>query len=198
MNRAHRWLSIFEGCLLAAISLHILQSAGLLISGTAGLTLIVTHTTGWPLGYLFFLLNLPFYLLAFLALGLPFTLRTFASITLLSALTELLRATVVINIHPAVAAPLGGMLLGFGLILIFRHQASLGGFNILAVYLERTRGWHASLTTLSGDLVILALGVVVMDPVAVGYSLLAFLALTTVVGRYHRPPAWATPKPVGA
>ncbi|QEW07007.1 YitT family protein [Nitrincola iocasae] len=191
MSTTHRWLSLFEGCLLVALGVHLLNAANLLISGTAGIGMILTQLTPLSFGQLFFLLNLPFYLLAWNTLGIDFTVRTFFSISMLAGLSELMRLFIHIDIDPLFSALLGGMLVGFGLILLFRHNASLGGLNILALYLERRLGVHASKTTLAGDALVLLLAVMVVDMTSLMYSLLAFLTLCSVVGRYHRPPEWA-------
>jgi uncharacterized membrane-anchored protein YitT (DUF2179 family) len=191
MNITHRWLSIVEGCLLVALGLHILNSAGLLISGTAGVGMILLRLTDLSFGQLFFLLNIPFYILAWYTLGRDFTLRTFFSISLLSVLSELMKHYVFLSIHPVLAATLGGLLVGFGLIILFRHNSSLGGVNILAVYLERRFNIHAGKTTLIADICVLIAAVVFLDLSSLMYSLVAFLFLSSVVGRYHRPPKWA-------
>lgn len=191
MKTTHRWLSIIEGCLLVALGLHILNSAGLLISGTAGAGMILLRVTDLSFGQLFFMLNIPFYILAWYTLGRDFTLRTFASVSLLSLLSELMKQYVVLSIHPLLSGALGGLLVGFGLIILFRHNASLGGLNILSVFLERRFGIHASKTTLVADIAVLMAAVVFLDWSHLGYSLLAFLLLSSVVGRYHRPPKWA-------
>ncbi|MGO3455269.1 MAG: YitT family protein [Marinomonadaceae bacterium] len=135
MNVTHRWLSIIEGCLLVALGIHILNSAGLLISGTAGIGMILRQFTDFSFGQLFFLLNIPFYILAWRTLGRDFTISTFVSISLLSAFSELMRHYVSIDMNPILSGTLGGLLVGFGLIILFRHNASLGGLNILSVYL---------------------------------------------------------------
>ncbi|MBU1465820.1 MAG: YitT family protein [Gammaproteobacteria bacterium] len=191
MKTTHRWLSIIEGCLLVALGLHILNSAGLLISGTAGAGMILLRVTDLSFGQLFFLLNIPFYILAWYTLGRDFTLRTFASVSLLSLLSELMKQYVVLSMHPLLSGALGGLLVGFGLIILFRHNASLGGLNILSVYLERRFGVHASKTTLVADIAVLMAAMVFLDWSHLAYSLLAFLLLSSVVGRYHRPPKWA-------
>lgn len=195
MKTTHRWLSLVEGCLLVALGVHLLNASQLLISGTAGIGMILTQLTSLSFGQLFFLLNLPFYWLAWRTLGPVFTLRTFFSISLLAGLSELMRLFIHMDIDPVFSALLGGMLVGFGLILLFRHNASLGGLNILAVYLERRYGIHASKTTLTGDLLVLLLAVLVVDLHQLAYSLLAFVTLCSVVGRYHRPPEWARVSP---
>ncbi len=192
MVTTHRWLSILEGCLLVALGIHLLNASNLLISGTAGLSLILQRLTDLSFGQLFFVLNLPFYVLALRYMGRAFTLRTFVSVSLLSLLSELMRRYLAFDIaEPAFAAVLGGMLIGFGQIILFRHQSSLGGLNILAMYLERRLCIHAGKTALSVDILIVALAFSVFEPQQVLYSLLAFVCMSSVVGRYHRPPDWA-------
>lgn len=194
MNYTHQWLSILEGCTLVAFGLHLLTSVGLLISGTAGMGMILLQLTSLTFGQLFFLLNLPFYILAWRALGKSFALRTFVAVSLLSVLSEVFRQFIQIQIHPLISAIVGGMLIGFGLIILFRHNASLGGLNILAVYLERRFKIHASRTTLIADIGILIAALFVLNGAQLMYSLVAFILLSSVVGRYHRPPKWAQTK----
>ncbi|TBR38306.1 YitT family protein [Marinomonas agarivorans] len=193
MNITHRWLSILEGCLLVAFGIHILNASQLLISGTAGVGMILLQLTPFSFGQIFFILNIPFYLLAWRGVGAEFALRTFLSVSLLAGLSELFRLYVVLEINLLLSAILGGMLVGFGLVILFRHNASLGGLNILAVYLERQFGIHAGKTTLVADLCVLTSAFMVFELEQIAYSLVAFLILSTVVGRYHRPPDWAKP-----
>ncbi|MBJ7536743.1 YitT family protein [Marinomonas transparens] len=191
MQIPHRWLSILEGCLLVALGLHILNSVGLLITGTAGVGMILMQLTDFSFAQLFFVLNIPFYLLAWRTLGPVFTFRTFISVSLLSALSELMSHYVEISMNPLLSGILGGLLVGFGLVILFRHNASLGGLTIFSVYLERRFNIHASKTTLVADVCIFIAAFMSLDISSLGYSLVAFLFLSSVVGRYHRPPKWA-------
>ncbi|MCB5160631.1 YitT family protein [Marinomonas algarum] len=161
------------------------------MSGTAGIGMILLRLTDLSFGQLFFLINLPFYILAWYALGRDFTIRTFVSVSFLSILSELMKHYVILSIPPLLASTLGGLLVGFGLIILFRHNTSLGGINILAVYLERKAGIHAGKTTLFIDMLVLIAAMTVIDITYLVYSLLAFAALSSVIGRYHRPPIWA-------
>ena len=195
MKTTHRWLSIVEGCLLVALGLHILNSAELLISGTAGIGMILLRLTDLSFGQLFFIINLPFYILAWYALGRDFTLRTFMSVSLLSIMSELMKHYAVLSIPPLLSAALGGLLVGFGLIILFRHNTSLGGINILAVYLERKFGVHAWKTTLFVDILVLIAALSIVNLTNLAYSLVAFALLSSVIGRYHKPPQWAQTPP---
>ena len=40
------------------------------------------------------------------------------------------------HLHVVYAALFGGFAMGLGLLMLFRHRASLGGVNILALYLQ--------------------------------------------------------------
>ncbi|WP_010322092.1 YitT family protein [Marinobacterium stanieri] len=192
MTYTHRWLSILEGCLLVALGIHLLDASDLLISGTAGLGLLLQQLTGLSFAQLFFLLNLPFYILSLRCMGWHFTLRTFVAVSTLTLLSELMQRWFDFSIsEPLLAAVIGGMLIGFGLIILFRHQASLGGLNILSIYLERRFGIHASKTTLAADILIVLAAFWLFEPLQVVLSLAAFLSMASVVGRYHRPPSWA-------
>jgi uncharacterized membrane-anchored protein YitT (DUF2179 family) len=197
MYTTHCWLSILEGCLLVALGIHLLNANELMISGTAGAGLIIKYLTDLSFGVIFFTLNLPFYWLAFRYMGFQFTLRTFCSISLLSILTELMQRYLTLSVEPIFAAILGGLLIGFGLIILFRHHASLGGLNILAMYLEHRFNIHPGRTTFIGDLFIASVGFWVLPAQTVAVSLLAFIVMSSVVGRYHKPPQWTREQGLG-
>jgi len=82
----HAWyddaLAFATGTLFIAIGVTMYTHAGLLTGGTAGLAFLAHYATGIGFGPLFFAINLPFYLLAWKAMGRSFTLKTFAAVTL--------------------------------------------------------------------------------------------------------------------
>jgi len=111
--------------------------AGLLTGGTAGLSLFVHYKTELEFGLIFFLINLPFYYFAIRRMGWVFTAKTFTAVFLVSAFSSLHERFIDIQaLNPIYAAVFGAFLFGVGFIILFRHKASLGGFNILALYLQ--------------------------------------------------------------
>ena len=76
--------------LLVAFAVFLFREAGLLTGGTVGIAFLIHYLSGWPIGLVLFVVNLPFYALALRAMGKAFTIKTFLSITLLSLYTELL------------------------------------------------------------------------------------------------------------
>ena len=57
------------------------KQAGLLSGGTAGLAFLAHYLGGMPFSLAFFVLNLPFYWLAWKYMGGTFTFRTFVAVT---------------------------------------------------------------------------------------------------------------------
>lgn len=179
--------SLLEGCLLAALGLVILRASGLLISGMAGLTMLLERTVPLSFGTLFIIANVPFYLLAIWGMGWRFTVRTAAAVSMLGLLTDLLSANLTLQVENPVAGALaGGALIGSGLVILLRAGASLGGVNILAVYFERCLAIHPGLTTLVADLLIVLLALTVLEPAEVATSMLGFVTLSLLLGRYRR------------
>jgi uncharacterized membrane-anchored protein YitT (DUF2179 family) len=152
-----------------------------------GLAFLLKYLLGWPFGLVFFLINLPFYLLAIWRMGWAFTLRTFCAVALVSLFAELTPRWVgFVQLNPVYAALFGGFVMGLGLLMLFRHRASLGGVNILALYLQERFGLRAGKVQMGIDtaIVLAALFIVPADKVVL--SILGALALNMVLAINHR------------
>lgn len=178
--------------LLVSLGLSLLAGAGLLTGGTPGLAFLLSYATGLPLGAALMLVNAPFYLLSWRELGPRFTLRTLAAVAALSAGVEAVpRLFTVSHVQPLYAAVAGGTLIGVGLLVLFRHRASLGGINVLALALNRRRGWRAGAVQMAVDATILLGAFAVVAPQRVGWSILGSLMVNGVLLCNHRPGAAA-------
>jgi uncharacterized membrane-anchored protein YitT (DUF2179 family) len=178
---------IFSGSLVAALGLYVLASAGLLTGSTAGVAFLLHYAFDVNFGLAFFLLNLPFFYLSWKRLGMAFTIKTFVAIGLTSVIADVQsRFFSISSIHPAWAALLGGLLLGFGLLALYRHRASLGGVGILGIYLLERFGIRAGLVELAIDMCVLAAAFFVTTPPVVFYSVLGAVVLNLFVAINHR------------
>jgi uncharacterized membrane-anchored protein YitT (DUF2179 family) len=174
--------------LLIALGLHLLASAQLLVGGVPGLAFLLRHATGWPLGVCLMVANVPFYVLAGRALGWRFVAKTLAAMTLLALLVEWVRPALVVQaIHPLLAALAGGLLIGVGMLILLRHRGSLGGIGVLAVLLQRRRGWNIGTVQLFCDAAILAGASALVGRGQLLYSALAAITLNLVLFWNHRP-----------
>lgn len=178
---------IFASSMIAALGLSLMGSAGMVAGGTAGIAFVLHYLTGVSFGLFYMLVNLPFYLLSLQRLGKAFTVKTFIAVGLTSLVTEALPYVLAIEaIRPLWTAVLAGILLGFGLLGLYRHRASLGGVGILAVYLQDRFGWRAGLVQLAFDMVVLVAAFAVASPFIVMCSVAGAVVLNLFLTINHR------------
>jgi len=180
--------AILTGALFIALGVAMFARAGLLTGGTAGLAFLVHYATGWRFGVVFFVINLPFYFLALRAMGWTFTVKTFCAIAALSLFSELMPLVLRFDfLQPVYAGVMGGFLIGAGLLMLFRHKASLGGLNIVVLYLQERHGWRAGKVQMAIDCLIVLAALAIVEPWLIAVSVLGAVALNLVVAVNHRP-----------
>lgn len=180
-------LALVLGTAMVAMGISLYSEAGLLTGGTVGLAFLMKYLLGWPFGLVFFLINVPFYALAIWRMGWPFTLRTFCAVGLVSLFAELTPHWIGFShLNVVYAALFGGFAMGLGLLMLFRHRASLGGVNILALYLQERFGLRAGKVQMSIDVLIVLAAVLVVSLDKVALSILGALALNMVLAINHR------------
>ena len=197
MNEPHKRIehSLLEdaqafilGTALCALALQFLTHAGLITGQTAGLGVLLSYVTGWSFGVVFFVLNLPFYILAWLRMGPRFTIKSFIAVAMMSAMTEVFPKLMSFGtLHPGLAAFLAGATAGMGLIVLFRHGASLGGIGVLGLFLQDRAGIQAGWVQLGFDILLFAAAAFLMPDLAlVGWSLLGAVVVNLIIGVNHR------------
>jgi len=190
-------VAIAVGTLFVSFGVVMFKQVGLLTGGTAGLAFLVYYVTAIPFGAAFFVINLPFYYLVVRRVGWRFTLKTFCAVALVSVLSELHGRFIHFSLlDPFYTAVFGGLLMGTGFIVLFRHQASLGGVNILALYVQDHFGIRAGKLQMAVDLGILLASYFVVDVKALLASVIGAIALNLVIWMNHRHDhyvAWSAP-----
>lgn len=181
--------ALVTAALFVALGVAMFAHAGLLTGGTAGVAFLIHYATGWRFGVVFFLINLPFAWFALRAMGVRFTIKTFVAVGLLSAFTEMLMPVVLRfdALQPLYAAVMGGFLIGAGLLMLFRHHASLGGLNVLVLWLQQRRGWRAGKVQMAFDCLIVIAALAIVEPALVLLSVVGAVALNLVVAVNHKP-----------
>lgn len=180
--------ALLSGSLLTAVGVLLFAQAGFLTGGITGLAFLVHYATGWHLGLVLFVLNLPFYGLAWRGMGRAFTYKTFAAVALLAVFVHNLPHWLSFaHVAPPLSAVLGGLLIGVGMLVLFRHRASLGGFGVLALYLQQRLNWRAGFVQMGLDALILLSALALMDTASVAWSVLGAWVLNQTVAINHRP-----------
>jgi uncharacterized membrane-anchored protein YitT (DUF2179 family) len=179
--------ALLTGTLFVALGVVMFGRTGLLTGGTAGIAFLIHYATGWNFGLVFFCINLPFYGLAYKRMGLQFTLKTFASVALLATISNVLPQLITLGIiNPVFAAVAGGLLMGTGMLILFRHRASLGGFNVLVLYLQERFVWRAGLIQMALDCTIVILAFALTDWWHVALSVLGAVVMNQTLAINHR------------
>lgn len=187
-STAENVAGIVIGAFVASLGLFLLKSAGVVTGGTAGLVLLVGHLVDWPFAVVFTLLNAPFVALAWRRRGPRFVVASAVAVALLSA-SSLAHASYlrVDMINPLYAALLGNLAAGIGILFVFRHHASLGGFTIVALVCQDRFGWRAGYVLLALDAVVVAVSALFMPLEAVALSAAGAVVVNLVVSANHRP-----------
>ncbi|MBK6367710.1 MAG: YitT family protein [Polaromonas sp.] len=179
--------AMVTGTLFVALGVVLFGHAGLLTGGTAGLAFLIRYATGVDFGIAFFLVNLPFYIFAWQRMGAAFTLKTFTAVSLLSLFAYFLPFGIKLSyLSPVLAAVLGGLLCGAGMLMLFRHKASLGGLNVVVLYLQDKYGWRAGKVQMAFDCLIVLGALAIADWQRVALSVLGAVVMNMTLTINHR------------
>ena len=126
------------GAFIVAVALEMFLLPNKIIDGgVIGISMMISYITEWNLGLLIFLINIPFLILAFKSLGKKFVINTFLATVLLAVATNLTIGLKPVTGDLLLATVFGGILLGLGVGLILRNNASLDGTEMLSMVIAK-------------------------------------------------------------
>ena len=126
------------GTFIVAVALEMFLLPNKIIdSGVIGISMMLSDITKFNLGLLIFCINIPFILMAYKALGRKFVVNTIVATILLAIETNLVVGLKPITGDLLLATVFGGILLGLGVGLILRNNASLDGTEMLSIVLSK-------------------------------------------------------------
>jgi uncharacterized membrane-anchored protein YitT (DUF2179 family) len=146
---------IIAAAFIQALSLRLFFiPANLASGGVTGISQLINHFTGWPIGLMILLGNIPLFALGWRFLGgYRFALRTAVAIFMLSTFTDLLvqtplfapngpAARLIDDLHGdlLLSALYGAIVSGIGYGLVYRARGTSGGSDVLARILNHYRG----------------------------------------------------------
>ncbi|MDV6332368.1 YitT family protein [Asticcacaulis sp. 201] len=176
------------GCAFIALGIVMLKSAGLTTGGVAGIALLVSYIAPLPVGLLFILINIPFFLFAWPAMGKRFMIKTVAvNLAIMAGANLAHYAFKFETVHPLFAALFGGTIIGMGILALARHGAGAGGTGVLALYLQKTKNINAGKTQMACDALIMAASILILSPQHLLYSVISAVAMSGVLVGFHKP-----------
>lgn len=105
--------------------------------GAVGISIVLAHLSGIPLGIFLFLINLPFFYIGYKQIGKTFAISSLYSVTILSIATTLLHPFKEFTADPLLASVFGGVLLGIGIGIVIREGGSTDGTEIMAILFSK-------------------------------------------------------------
>ena len=136
-ERMMAYLQIVLGCLIGGSAYPMfLVPNNIAPGGLTGVATILNYLFQWPVGTVSLLMNIPLFIVSWHTMGKVFAARSLIATVLFSLAIDL------IQIRPVTTDPLlgtlyGGVLLGAGLGLIMRGQATTGGTDMVARMVHR-------------------------------------------------------------
>ncbi|UIJ35399.1 YitT family protein [Allobranchiibius sp. GilTou73] len=176
------------GAIVVSLGLFLLRSGHAVTGGTAGIALLLSYATHLAFGGVYFVVNLPFLVLAYFKKGRSFTARTLIAVAAVSALTALQPYAIsTSHLNRVYAVLLGNLLAGIGMLILFRHDSSVGGLNTVALIVQERFGVQAGWVQMTSDLCIILLALTVVPAHIVALSVAGAVLLNLVLAINHRP-----------
>ncbi len=166
------------GSALMALSIRMFTAPNHIApGGISGISTVVNYLSGWPIGMLTLLFNVPIFFFAFLEIGYKLVFKSAVATLLLAFAIDLIGLVVrPYTGSPMLAAIFGGCLDGAGLSLIFMRGATTGGTDLIARLLgRRLRFLSIGRLMRAVDFVIVAFSAVVYR--SIDNALYAFIAI---------------------
>jgi uncharacterized membrane-anchored protein YitT (DUF2179 family) len=187
----HTWyediFGILTGSILLGVGISILHAGDILTGGTVGLALLLCQYFNISLSVMYILISIPFFAIGIWKKGLVFSLRSLVNILLVSYIVDLIPRYIEIKISNDLFASIAAnTVLGIGLLAIFRHNSSLGGFGVVALIFQEKLKIQAGYVQATLDLIVLLVGLNVYSFSAIASSLVGVVILNGILVLNHR------------
>ncbi|MBQ8830731.1 MAG: YitT family protein [Oscillospiraceae bacterium] len=176
---------MFIGSLVYAAGFqYILLPNSVPTGGIGGISMIINKFTGFPIGTLIIILNIPLFILAWKKLGFKFMVSSVMGTILSSVCIDLLSLFPhTLTQDPFLTSIFGGVIYGAGLGIIYRGGATTGGSDIIAKLIRvRYPFMNFGTAMLILDIIIISLYAVIFDKMeSAMYALITMFLSSKVI-----------------
>ncbi len=133
------YLKILIGSALYAAGFQFfLYPNAIATGGVTGVAMIINYFSGFPVGIMTLIFNVPLFLFSWKKFGFSFILASLAGTVLSSVMVDLFAMIPLEVTHePLLGAIYGGIIKGLGLGIVYHTGATTGGVDIVAKFLRR-------------------------------------------------------------
>ncbi len=148
--------------------------------GVTGISLLIEEITFFPLSILLVIINFPFILLGYTAIGRGFAIKSMVSITVLAVVVAFVPYPVV-TADTLLVAIFGGFFLGLGIGLTMRGGAVIDGTEVLAIFLARRTGVSIGSIIMVFNVAIFAIAAYILSVEVALYAILTYFAAAKTI-----------------
>ena len=149
--------------------------------GVSGLSLIIHYLSSIDVSYLYFALNIPLIILAYIFLGKNFLLKTFFATFVLSVFLKVFASFSEPLDDILLAAIFGGAINGIAIGIVFYAGGSTGGMDIVAKIVNKYTGIPISRILLATDFIVLSIVAVIFGKVIFMYTLISLVISSKMI-----------------
>ena len=193
---SQRTIGSLCGTILYAIGINFfIVPSGMYSGGVLGIcqvirTLLIDYCN-LPLGnfdfagLIYYIANIPIFILAYKQLGKKFFYKTFFTVTMMTAFLSLIPTTTFLT-DPLACSIMGGIITGSAVGIILRMGSSSGGMDIIGIYLaKRKQNYSVGKLTLIVNLFLYATCLFLFDIDIVLYSMIYAAVASFAVDKMH-------------
>ena len=149
--------------------------------GVSGLSLIIHYLSNIDVSYLYFALNIPLIILAYIFLGKNFLLKTLFATFILSVFLKVFASFSEPLDDILLAAIFGGAINGIAIGIVFYAGGSTGGIDIIAKIINKYTGIPISRILLTTDFIVLSIFAVIFGKVIFMYTLISLVISSKMI-----------------
>ena len=149
--------------------------------GVSGLSLIIHYLSNIDVSYLYFALNIPLIILAYIFLGKNFLLKTLFATFVLSVFLKIFASFSEPLEDILLAAIFGGAINGIAIGIVFYAGGSTGGIDIIAKIINKYTGIPISRILLTTDFIVLSMVAVIFGKVIFMYTLISLVISSKMI-----------------
>ena len=179
------YLIILVGGFIYAVGFQFFMYPNAIVSGgITGIAMILNTFTGFPVGMMVIILNIPLFAISWRHFGLDFMLGSLAGVAISSIFVDLLATTgIVLTDEPMLGAVIGGVIKGAGLGAIYYVGATTGGIDIVAKMLRQRYSQinFGTMILIMDSLIIVIYAAVLGNYESAMYSVIAMFVVSKVI-----------------
>ena len=176
------YVYVVVGAAVIAIGFNVFLLPNQIASGgVSGISTILHGLFGWNPGYVQYAFNIPLFIAGVLLLGKKFGIKSFIGTVTLPLIVLLTHSWEPWTDNPLLGALFGGIVVGLGIGLVFKGNASTGGTDLLAQIITKFTGITLGTSVLLIDGMIAISAAIVFDLEKGLYALIGLYVTTKTI-----------------